>query len=108
MSDSVKSYLFGFIKISSITFSVQFSSFNFKIPQQYNFNKSFAKLIQCNPTKQVQYKTNEGFACREFLIGGALSIVKLIEERAPPYLKIKSFMFGKTSVHRINLQKVIT
>ena len=73
--------------------SVQFSSFNFKIPLQDNFNKSFTKLIQCNATKQLQYKTKEGFACREFLIGGALSIVKLIEERTPPYLKIKSFMF---------------
>ena len=88
--------------------TVQFSSFNFKIPLQYNFNKSFTKLIQYSSTKQVQYKTKEGFACREFLIGGALLIVKLIEERAPPYLKIESFMFGKKSVHRISLQKVIT
>ena len=35
-----------------------------------------------NFANKVQYKIKKRFACREFLIGAALSIDKLIKERA--------------------------
>ena len=34
-------------------------------------------------------KSNRNVVCREFLKGGALSIGKIIKERAPPWLEIR-------------------
>ena len=43
---------------------------------------------------QMQTKEQISIVCRELLKGGALSIGKLIEERAPPCPRILSIDFG--------------
>ena len=44
-------------------------------------------------TNYESYNYLGEFVCREFLKGGALSIGKLIEERAPPWFTVDKLRF---------------
>ena len=51
-------------------------------------NTTKIKIQKVDENKKNNKVTGK-FVCREFLKGGALSIGKIIEEKAPPWLKTR-------------------